>query len=121
MTKPYKIDSQVFAVGFLCPSSSKHTFSIPLKKHTVFELLLQFKNNYFLFLQMCKKCPKTYCKKKLKTKARYKNSTINLVFKSCHTLAENYLINFIFPQNWQVSLSQKNFSVIETHLTVTKL
>ena len=52
-----------------------------------------------------------------KTQARYENSTTKLVLKRCQTFAEN--ITFImFPQvKTQFSLSQKNFLVMETHLT----
>ena len=63
--------------------------------------------------------------KKLKTKARlarYENPTINLVFQSCQTFAENYFTNFILPKigtfymitqvKTQFSLGQKNFLVL---------
>ena len=56
---------------------------------------------------MCQICIKT--DKKIKTKVRYENSTLKLVFKGCQTFAKNYIINKFFPQkepfHWTVAYS----------------
>ena len=47
----------IFAVRFLCPSSSKYKFIESLKKHTVVELL-HLQNSYFYFFANVPKMPK---------------------------------------------------------------
>ena len=39
----------IFEVRFLCPSSSKHNFTVSLKKYTVFELFHLQNPNFYLF------------------------------------------------------------------------
>ena len=82
---------------------------------------------FFLFLQMCQKCPKSL--KKIKTKARYEISTFKLILKSCKKL----LYEIHFPKIGTCScfrrskhnshFSKKNILVIELeiHLTVALL
>ena len=79
----------------------------------------------FTFLQMCQKSSET--KKYLKTKARYKISTIKLVFKTVNKLFKNkFLLKFalflVFPLvKTQLSINYKMFLIIGAHLTVPKL
>ena len=79
VTKLYKIESQLFAVRFLCQGYSKANFTISLLKHTVFELL------YLKILIFCPKGAKDI--KKFKTKAIYENSPIKLDLKCCQIFA----------------------------------
>ena len=37
-------------------------------------------------------------KKQFKTKVRYENVHVKLVFQNCETFAENYFMNLIFPK-----------------------
>ena len=83
--------------NFLWPSSSKHNFTVPLKKHTSYCFwTIAPPNSYFSYFCKCAKCAK--CAKmpkdrtKLKTKARYKISTINLLSNLCKKLL--YKIHF---------------------------
>ena len=46
VTKLHKIENQYFSVSVLCPSSSKQKLTVPLEKHTVFELL-HLQNSFF--------------------------------------------------------------------------
>ena len=116
------MESQVFAVRFLCPSSSKRKFTVP-PKNILFLNYCTSKILIFYFFCTCAKNGQSH--KKCSSKARYEISTIKLVLKSCQTLAKKLLHNlhfctfFVFPQvKTQFSLSQNNILVIENHLPV---
>ena len=76
MTKLYKEESQFFAERFLCPSSSKYNFTVPSKKHTVFELL-HHQNPYFYFFANVSKRTKDILKKFKKQRPAMKSALSN--------------------------------------------
>ena len=105
----------ICAVRFLCPSSSKHNFTVPLKI-ILFLNYCTFKIFIMTFLQICQNAERY---NKLKTKARYENSTVKLVFEK---LSNPYRTSFplCFSRSKHNSqLAPKNCLVIETHLTIT--
>ena len=59
----------IFAVRFLCPSSSKYKFIESLKKHTVVELL-HLQNTYFYFFANVPKMSKDNKRSKHNSKKR---------------------------------------------------
>ena len=92
--------NQYFSVSVLCPSSSKQKLTVPLEKHTVFELL-HLQNSFLNFFEKLSKMPKD---KKLKTKARYENSKIDTFmfpqFKHISHLAKKIEL-LILVKNWE--------------------
>ena len=95
--------------NFLWPSSSKHNFTVPLKKHTSYCFwTIAPPNSYFSYFCKCAKCAKMpKDRTKLKTKARYKISTINLFKKVVKPLQKITLENSFFPklQGWEFAHS----------------
>ena len=109
MAKLYKI---FFAVMFLCPSSSKHNFTVPLL----------FLKNPYLYL-FCKWAKNTHRHYKIKNKEKIWKQHYLISFKKLsihyrkilHIPVINFSQNrhfFMFPEvKTQLSFSQKNFLV----------
>ena len=70
-------------------------------------------NPYFYFIVNVPKNAQRN-KKQFKTKVRYENVHVKLVFQNCETFAENYFMNLIFPKmaHFYVQNAKCSFKVL---------